>query len=288
MDTLPALLVLVAALAHATWNAMLKGRRGDPLAASTALCLGWVVVTLPTLFFVDAPAPAAWPHLVASTVLHVVYFAALVASYRLADLSLVYPIARGVPPLIVALGGATWLGERPPPLALVGVGLVAVGVLALGFARSTAPAESRRKDEARALALAFVTALLIASYTLVDGAGARAAGTPFGYAAWLFVAEGTLFGVGAYALSSPRTRREVRARWREGFAAGTLAAGGYAVALWAMTVAPIALVASLRETSVVIAAILGAVFLKEPFGGRRLVAAIVVAGGVIAIQLGSR
>ncbi|MCA9616154.1 MAG: EamA family transporter [Sandaracinus sp.] len=278
MTPLAALLVLASALAHATWNAMLKGRRGDPLAASGALCLGWVVAALPMLAVVESPLAASWPHMAASTVLHLVYFYALVAAYRVADLSLVYPIARGLPPLLVALGAVLVLRERLSLVGWGGVALVTAGVLAIGLTRGA--------GHGRGLGLALLTACLIGGYTLVDGAGARASGSPLGYASWLFVIQGSLFAASAYAIAKPDVRSEMRARWRSGLLAGTLAAAGYAIALWAMTVAPVAHVAALRETSVVFAAAIGAVFLKEPLGRRRLVAAAAVAAGVVAIQLG--
>ncbi|MBX3273617.1 MAG: EamA family transporter [Sandaracinaceae bacterium] len=232
----------------------------------------------------EPPALASLPYLGASALLHVAYFALLVAAYRAADLSLVYPIARGVPPLLVACASWAFAGEQPPLVGAGGVALVAGGVLALGLVRTHASTSPRAKG----ILLALATALFVASYTVIDGLGARASGAPFGYAAWLFVAQGTLFAVGALAYGGAAVRREVWARRKESALAGIVAAGGYAIALWAMTEAPIAFVAALRETSVVFAAILGALFLKEPFGRPRVLAAAAVAAGVVAIQLAGR
>lgn len=288
MTPLVVALVLGSALAHAGWNAVLKGKTGDPLAVSTGLSLAWVVFGAPLLFVVEPPAMAAWPYLAASQVAHLAYFALLNAAYREADLSLVYPIARGTPPLIVACGSWLLVGEAASPVGVVGVILVALGVLALGLgsrapASPTAPERSRTKG----LALAFGTAALIASYTLIDGVGVRASGAPIGYAVWLSVIQGALFAAGALGIGGAPLRREVWKRKGEGALVGVLSFGGYAVVLWAMTTSPIAFIAALRETSVVFAAILGALFLEEPFGRRRVAAAVVVAAGVIAIQAGA-
>ncbi|MCB9592712.1 MAG: EamA family transporter [Sandaracinaceae bacterium] len=284
MTTLVVALVLGSAVAHASWNALLKGKRGEPLAASAGLSVAWVVFGAPLLFVVDAPAPAAWPYLAASVAVHVVYFSLLIAAYRVADLSLVYPIARGTPPLLVACAGWLFVGEVPSPLGIAGVVMIGLGVLGLGLVR-VKPVEGK-PSRGRGIALAFATAGFIASYTLIDGLGVRLSGSPMGYVVWLTAVQGAIFAVGALTYGGPSIRREVWARRKEGALVGILSAGGYAVALWAMTLSPIAYIAALRETSVVFAAVLGAVFLKESFGRLRVVAAIVVAAGVIAIHLG--
>lgn len=280
-------LLLVAALAHASWNAMLKGRRGEPLAASAGLCLTWVVGGLPFAAFVEPPAPAAYPFLAASVGLHVVYFALLVAAYRHGDLSVVYPIARGIPPLLVAVGGWVVAGEGASWVSGLGIGLVTVGVLGLGLRRAPADKSESAQPSRRSVGLALATALLIAGYTVVDGLGVRASGHAAGYVVWLMTAHGAVFGLSALAIGGRALRAEVWARRQVAVVAGVLSAGGYAVALWAMTHAPLAYVAALRETSVVFAALIGARFLGEPLGRVRLIAAAVVASGVVAIELGT-
>lgn len=284
MTPLVVALVLASALAHASWNAMLKGKTGEPLAASAGLSLAWVVVGAPLMLVVEPPALAAAPYLAASIAVHLVYFSLLVAAYRAADLSLVYPIARGLPPMIVA--GASWLvvGEAASWIGVMGVVLVACGILGLGLLR--APAAKPDQPRRRGLLLAFATAGFIATYTTLDGLGVRAAGSTLGYSVWLTAIQGAIFATGALVYGGAPIRREVWARKKEGALTGVLSAGGYAIALWAMSHSPIAFVAALRETSVVFAAILGALFLKEPFGRPRIVAAVIVACGVIAIQVG--
>lgn len=278
MTTLVAALVLASALVHASWNAMVKGRSGDPLAASTGLSIAWAVIGAPLLFVVSPPAEGALPMLAASIAVHVVYFTLLNAAYREGDLSFVYTIARGVPPLLVAGGAFVVARERPSAIGLAGVVLIASGVLVLGWSSS-----QRR----RVIVLALATAACIATYTLLDGLGARAAADPIGYLVWLTTIQGALFAIGALAIKGKPLAREVRARWKLGLLTGVLSAGGYAVALWAMTEAPIALVAALRETAVLFGAVIGAVLLREPFGRRRIAAAILVALGAIAVRLGA-
>lgn len=277
MSTLVLGLVLLGAVAHASWNAMLKGKKGEPLAASTGLCVVWAVVGWPLTLVVPAPDPASWALLAASVGVHLVYFALLVAAYRRGDLSFVYTIARGVPPLLVALAAWVVVGEDPGWLGLAGVGLIAMGVLWLGLGPRTGE---------RPLALALLTAVFIASYTVLDGLGARRSDAPIGYLVWLVALQGTLFAVGALAWKGAPLAEEVWRRRGVGLLTGVLSAGGYAVAVWAMARAPIALVAALRETAVIFAAILGAVVLREPFGRRRLLAAALVAAGVVCVRLG--
>jgi len=278
--------VLAAALAHASWNALLKGKRGHPLAASAGLSLTWLAIGTPLMFFVEPPGAEAYPHLAVSVAVHCVYFWLLVKAYELADLSLVYPIARGLPPLIVAL--ATWVvvSEVPSRAALLGIGLVAFGVLALGLLRGRAVDADGSEGRNKALALALATALFIATYTVIDGLGVRASGSPLGYAVWLTSIQGGVFALAAMGLGGAALRREVWRSRRSAALAGVLSAGGYTVALWAMSLAPIAAVAALRETSVVFAVLIGVVFLDEPLGRGRVAAACLVAAGVIAIKMG--
>lgn len=278
MTTLVLMLVLAAALSHAVWNAMIKGRGGDPLAASTGLSIAWALLGLPLLFLVGPLARAAWPHLALSVAVHLGYFSLLVRAYRENDLSVVYTLARGLPPLLVAGLSMLVPGERPGALGLAGVVAIAAGVLTLGGGAGGAPR--------RLVVLAGGIAVCIATYTVLDGLGARAAGSSATYVVWLCTLQGALFALGALAIGGAPLAREVRARWRVGAATGVLSALGYAVALWAMSRAPIALVAAVREISVVFAAMIGSLALGEPFGRRRMIAAAIVAAGVIAVRAG--
>lgn len=277
-----AALVLASALLHASWNAMIKGKTGDPLAASTGLAIAWALLGAPAVFFVPAPSSEAWPFLMTSVIVHVVYFGLLVAAYREGDLSFVYTIVRGIPPALVALFAFVAAEEIPSLLGLAGVALIASGVLALG---GGSPLAVRSR---RATWLALATALTVATYTVLDGLGARASGEPFGYLLWLTTAQGALFAGIALAVHGRTLIAEVRERWMLGLLTGVLSAAGYGIVIWAMTEAPIALVAALRETSVLFAAVLGALLLREPFGGRRIAAALLVAAGAALVRFGGR
>jgi drug/metabolite transporter (DMT)-like permease len=281
VTTLVTALVLASALIHASWNALVKGKTGDPIAASTGLCLTWAILGAPATLLVPAPPTGALPYLAASVVVHVIYFALLNAAYREADLSFVYTVARGVPPILVAVGALLFVGERPSPAGLAGVVLIALGVLLLGW-----PSKATTGRSARALGLALATAACTATYTVIDGLGARQTGDAASYLVWLTAVQGAAFAGIALALRGRPLAREVRARWKVGLATGVLSALGYGIALFAMTRAPIALVAAVRETAVLFAALIGAVLLREPFGRRRMVAALIVAAGAVAVRAG--
>ncbi len=279
MTNLVALALLGAALLHASWNAAVKGRAGSPLAMSTGLSLAWVALATPILPFAPLPS-AAVPYCALSIALHVLYFATLAAAYeRGGDLSVVYTLARGLPPLLVTLASAAIASESPAPLAVLGVLAITAGVLVIGVpARASVPP--------RAIGLAVLTAMMIAAYTIVDGLGVRAAGGDVvAYLAWLSAGQGALSAAAALARGGGALAREVRARWRTGLFAGVAAIGGYAIVVWAMASTPIAAVAALRETSVLFAALLGALVLGEPFGRPRMFAAALVVLGAIAIRV---
>lgn len=272
------LLVLLAAFLHALWNALAKSG-GQPLLSvasyrgvSSVLCflaLPWVV----------APLPASWPLLFASVLVHNVYYFCLAKAYQSGDLSQVYPVIRGAAPLMVALGAAIFLGELLSWSDVAGIAFVSAGLLSLVFARGAFghfPIES--------LKWAALTAVLIASYTVLDGAGVRASGEKLGFIVWLFAFEA--IPVGAFLLL---TRRQEWVNYLKAHRGAVLFAGvsssiAYGLVIYAMTVGSIAIVSSIRETSVLFAAFIGSVFLREPFGRQRLVAAFVVALGVVFMR----
>jgi drug/metabolite transporter (DMT)-like permease len=272
------LAVLGAALAHATWNAMIKSSR-NVLLDMTLVVFFAGVVTAPFLLVVELPAPAAWPYIVASMVLHLVYYVALVRAYRAGDLSHGYPIMRGIAPLIVSVSALAWLGEAPTPAVWAGVLLICGGVLSLGFA-GFHWAQSRV-----ALGWALLNAVMIASYTLVDAAGVRASGQAASYVVWLFTLDALPFTVLVFYLRRTELASYARQYWLRGMVGGALSAGAYAVVLWAMTRAPVAAVAALRETSVIFAALIGAWLLREGHIARRVSGAAIVAAGVVALKL---
>ncbi len=251
---------------------------GDPwvrlalLNAVGGLC---AAVLLP---FVDFPAQASWPFLFGSVVLHFAYYVFLTLSYRTGDLSQVYPIARGVAPLLVAVGAYLLAGER-----LAGAGGLALAAICTGIL-SLALAGRSRDGEMRPLAFALLTGLSIAGYTVSDGLGGRAAGDVLGYIAYLFVIDAVPFALLVLVLRRSTLAASLRVDWRSGALGGGLSFAAYGLVIWAMTMTPMTYVAALRETSVILAALIGARLLHEPFGARRLIAAGLVAAGVILLQ----
>jgi drug/metabolite transporter (DMT)-like permease len=272
------LAVLGAALAHATWNAMIKSSR-DVLLDMTLVVFFAGVVTAPFMLAVPVPPAAAWPYILASMALHLVYYVALVGAYRAGDLSHGYPIMRGVAPLIVSVCALGWLGEAPTPSVWAGVLLICGGVLSLGFA-GFRWAESRVS-----LCWALLNAVIIASYTLVDAAGVRASGRAEIYVVWLFTLDALPFSLLILWMKKDQLVPYARRFWLRGLAGGFLSAAAYGVVLWAMTRAPVAAVAALRETSVIFAALIGAWLLKEGHIARRVAGAVTVAAGVIALKI---
>ena len=272
------LAVLGAALLHAAWNAMLKGGSDTMLDMAIVVAASGLVV-VPLLPFVPLPAPASWPYLGASLVIHIGYYTALVGTYRAGDLSHGYPLMRGVAPLLVAGFGAAVLGELPGAWMWLGILLICGGVIGIAFVGGASFLHNRR-----ATAWALANAALIAAYTLVDGAGVRLAGSALGYAAWMFFLDGFPYVLIVAWLRRSELLAYARGNWQRGLAGGAFSVVAYAIALWAMTRAPIAAVAALRETSVIFAAILGSWLLKEPFGRARLAGAAAVVAGVIALR----
>ncbi len=275
MSTGVVVAVLASAGVHAIWNALIKGR-GDPLTASTGLALSWALGGGMLLPWIAPPAPAAWPWLAASLVVHVGYLSALVVAYRRGDLSVVYPLMRGTPPIAVLGVSSVVLAEPLAPGAGLGAALVIGGVIVL----------TRGLPSRAVLLPTAIAAACIATYTVLDGLGVRASGATASYLAWLMTLQGACFAAGALAIGRRPLLQAAARRWRTGLASGILSSGGYLVALWAMTQAPIAPVAALRETSVVFAALLGACVLGEPFGVRRGIAVALVAAGAAALRLG--
>ena len=275
--------VLFGALLHASWNALVKS--SDDKALDTAVIhLVGSVIGIPLLMLTGLPPMAAWPYIAASTVIHIGYYIALTGAYKHGDLGLTYPLMRGVGPVLVALSATLTLGETLTPMAWAGVLGVCSGVLVLGLSRHAL-------EQPKAVAFALTNAVIIAVYTVVDALGARAAvqngGNVFQYVAMLFVLDGWPFALivlrrrgMAVALPYARARLPVAA-----FAA-VASVGSYGIALWAMTRAPVATVAALRETSVLFAALLGSWFLKEAFTLRRAIGTAVIVGGVMALRLG--
>ena len=274
------LAVLGAAFLHAAWNAIIKSGR-DPLLDTALVALGGSVVTAPLLAVVAPPEPAAWPWIAASVVIHIGYYAALAGAYRAGDLSHGYPIMRGTAPLIVALATGAWFGEALSPAAWAGILLICSGVLSLGLVGG----ESGRRATRGATYWALANAVIIALYTIADATGVRASGGAERYIVWQFFFVGLPFGLLVLALRPRAFLNHAARHWRRGLLGAGLAGIAYGIALWAMTRAPVATIAALRETSVIFAALIGAWILKEGHIGPRLSGAAAVLAGVIALKL---
>ena len=278
------LAVLLGALLHAGWNALVKSS-GDKSADTALVHFMGSLVALPVVLAVGLPAPAAWPYIGVSLTIHVGYYVALAGAYRHGDLGLTYPIMRGFAPLLVALGSGTLLGESPSLAAWLGIVGITIGVMLVGLAH---PGDTLHRG--KALAFAFANAVIIACYTLIDGRGVRVAGDALAYVMLLFVLDGLPYPVLVLLSRDVKGRREIlryaRGRWPMATLGGAASIGSYAIALWAMTRAPVASVAALRETSVLFAAVLGVWLLKERFGLQRALGTLVLAAGVIALRMG--
>jgi drug/metabolite transporter (DMT)-like permease len=271
------LFVLFAALLHASWNAIIKSS-GNAALDTVALTVAAALLAGLILPLAEAPAAASWPWLAASVVLHVCYFMMLGVIYRLGDLSQVYPLMRGIAPLLVALTGAWWLDETLSGAVWSGIALICAGILLPVMRQPRILAE-------RTAPLVLVVAALTAAYTLVDGYGTRASGSPLGYCLWMFVLEAPPIVLAAWVRQRGRVWSHAIKRWRYAAAGAVCVLGSYSIALWAMTEAPIAAVAALRETSVLFAAVIGCTLLKEKLGIWRVTGAAIIAAGMVMLRL---
>jgi len=272
--------VLFAAACHAGWNATIK-RGLDPLATTALISVGAALIAAVLVPVVGLPAAASWPWCAASVLIHLFYFAALVESYRTGDLGQVYPIARGAAPLMTATATTLLIGERLGLPGWLGIILLAAGVLLLSLRGGRDLARLDRK----AVGFALFTAVTVCAYSVVDGMGARLAGSANAYTAALFAGIGPVMVFYALARGGGAAITPMRHHWATGLAGGALQAGSYGIAIWAMTVAPIAIVAALRESSVLFGALIAVIFLKEPLRASRIVAALMIVAGLTLIRL---
>lgn len=276
------LLVLLAAGLHASWNALVKSS-SDRLAMMCLVNLMPATAAAVALFFLPPMNWAAVPFLLASTALHLLNYVCMLGAYRVGDLSLVYPIARGSAPVLVAIGAWLLADEAKAPLEIAGIVIVSLGIVSLAWR----PGRLRwpRLDDDRAILLALATGLCIAAYSVADGLGARASGQVFTFIAWLFLSVGSCMLVFTLWCRWHGLQEAFRADLRNGLIGGAVAATAYSIVIWAMSIAPMAQVVALRETSVLIAAGIGALILKEGFGRQRIAAAAIVVGGAALLHL---
>lgn len=279
VTTLLIVLVLGAALLHAVWNAMAKSG-GKPEFAIASYQLVGAAVCACVIPWVPVPDPASWPFIFASVVIHNIYYFSLSRAYRAGDLSQVYPLLRGLAPVLVVAGAYVFAGEQLSTGAIIGIALVSIGIASLAFAGKHF---GSMPPNARFWAL--TTSVLIACYTVVDGLGVRAAGNQLSYIVWLFLFEIVPIGCVLLALRRRQWFNYLSTNKATVLGGGIASSAAYGLVIYAMSLGPMAIVSSLRETSVIFAAVIGALVLREPFGKARIRAAILVAGGIIVMRL---
>lgn len=269
--------VILGAALHATWNAIVKGG-SDKLMTTVLVVAASGLVALAVVPFLPLPAAASWPFLLASAAVQIVYLGLVAGAYAATDMSRAYPLMRGLAPALVALAGVVFLGEHLGPLRWAGVILISSGVFAMTFAASGEPSRL-------GTLLALANAGVIATYTLIDGVGVRRSGAPVAYATWLFLLNALPLVTWAL-LARRRAFLAAAARsWRLGLVGGLGNLGSYGLALWAMAHAPVALVAALRETSILFGMAIAAFFLGERLTPSRLAAAALIVAGAASLRL---
>ena len=272
-------LVLFAALLHASWNAMAKSG-GSPEHSIASYQLVGALICFPFVLYLPLPDRESWPMIFASVVIHNFYYFTLARAFRFGDLSQVYPLFRGLAPVLVAIGAMLFAEEMLATGPLIGIGLISIGLISL-----TLLGGQFGKIPRQALIWGLATSVLIAAYTVVDGLGVRSAGNSYSYIAWLFMLEA--IPIGLYLLFFDRSTwfAYIRAKPGKIIMGGLAANAAYGLVIFAMTLGAMAMVSSLRETSVIFAALIGTLVFKEPFGRQRIFAAILVSAGIILIKV---
>jgi drug/metabolite transporter (DMT)-like permease len=268
--------VLLAALLHALWNSFVKAGR-DRLASIVVISATGGVLSVPAALLLPWPDPASLPFLAGTVVTHLAYYYCLINAYRFGDLSRVYPLARGLAPPLVAVGAALVAGEWLQLREVAGIALVSCGIASL-------IAGSGSVDDRRSMWFAGATGAWIATYTIIDGLGARRAGVALSYIAWMNVLESTSLVLAARVRRGTALWPALRGDLPRTVVAGAMATVGYGIVIYAMSRGAMAHVSALRETSVVIAALIGTLVLGEAGAGRRVGAAAAVAVGVIVMN----
>lgn len=272
------LAVMAAALLHAVWNALIKqgASKLTGMAIMTLVqgCFG-LVIALTRPF----PEGEVWLWLLASGVFHSLYKLFLAYAYDQGDLSRVYPIARGAAPMVVLIASAFILSDRIESIEYLGIIILGLGILTM------ADGAFRSGESRRLVPLALGSAMATAGYTMVDGMGARLSGDPVAYVGWLFALDAAFFTPLVLLIRGPRALSASRGSWLAGSAAAVASYGAYAIAVWAMTKAPIALVAALRETSILFAVLIGWALFGDKMGRAKWVAALMIVSGVVLTRL---
>lgn len=272
------LTVLGAAVLHAGWNALVRGGN-DPLLHTAAIVIWTGVIAVPFVIILPVPSQESLIVLLCSVVIHLTYYFALASAYRHAGLSVVYPIMRGSAPLMISLGAFLFMGESLAPDRWVGIALISIGVIGIAL-------RSNMTHPRQTLTWALMCSVTIATYTIIDAHGSRLSGNALSFAAWMFLIESVAFAALLTVIGKGRALYQyVGARLKSTAIAGIMSATGYTIVLWAMTVAPVALVSATRETSVLFAAVIGVTLMREKMGVRQWLSAFTIVAGLIALRL---
>jgi len=269
------IIVLIAALFHATWNALIKSGK-DPLLESMLISVAWIAICLTLIPILPFPDSSSWPYAFITIFIHVCYFLLLSKSYSMGDFSAVYPIVRGLPPLIVTLVSVFVINEPLSLTGVLGVLLIGAGVLAL---------EAGKKRQSNKLILfALATAVMIAAYTVIDALGARRSGNSTSFFVWFTLFQSIIYiGIVLHRRGREQCLKHIKKKWKHGLLGGLMSFSAYAIVLWAMTQAPIPYVSALRETSVLFASAIAIILLGEPVLKSRIVSAILIFVGILFI-----
>ncbi|HEY3305606.1 MAG TPA: DMT family transporter [Candidatus Binatia bacterium] len=270
---------MFAAALHASWNAIIKAG-SDKFNDTVLILIGAAVFPGLLLPWIPLPAAASWPYLIASVIIHFAYFSLVAMAYRVGDLSYTYPIMRGVAPMLTALTASILIGEALTPGGKLGVALLCLGILTL-----TSESWWSKKFGFLPTAIALSNAIVISMYTIVDGIGLRLAGDPVSYICWLFFLQPVPFIPLLVFRHRERFITQLKSRWPASLLGGLCTCTSYGLAMYAMAYIPIALVAALRETSVIFGTIIAAIFLRERFGPIRYVAAGLVTAGAMVMKV---
>ena len=268
------ILILVSALCHAVWSAIIKSSK-NPLSLLGITSILEVIIFLPLTFTVPFPTLEVWYLLIATVIIHVFYRLNVIYSYRYGDLSYIYPISRGSSCLFVAIISILFLSSDIRVAGFVGILIVCIGLFLISYSKNLS-------FNFRGFALAISTAILITAYTLVDGVGVRLSENGFSYIYWLFTLNGIpLLIIGL--ISKDGLRKRETYTFRSGIAAGVFATSSYAIVVWSMQFIEIAYVSSIREISIVFAAIIGMLFLFEKNAKSRIIPSILIVSGISVV-----
>ena len=273
------LLILFAASMHAGWNALVKSESSN--STNTVLIVaGSAIIGVVFLPFVPLPLRPCWPYLGASVVIHIIYFSLLLLAYKKGDMSLVYPLMRGLPPVLTAIAASVLLAEVLSLRGWLGVALVSSGALML-----TANFRFSKGFQLAPVALALLNAIVIVIYTLVDAQGARLSGNAFSYTGWMLFLLALFFFIAIPVIEGHQVFYRMAKDWKKSIIGGALTFTSYGIALWAMTLAPVALVAALRETSILFGTVFSVFILRERITWIRGLSIVLIVAGALAIKM---